>query len=63
MLMLGLNETLDQLAMANSVCWYGHVLRREDGHVIRRALKFEVEGQKRKGRSKRIMKNRLKKKE
>ena len=30
MLMLCLNETIDQLAMANSVRWYGHVLRRED---------------------------------
>ena len=34
MLMLGLSETMDQLAMANSVRWYGHVLRREDGHVL-----------------------------
>ena len=25
MFMLGLNETIDQLAMANSVRWYGHV--------------------------------------
>ena len=25
--MLGLKETIDQLAMANSVCRYGHVLR------------------------------------
>ena len=25
MFMLGLNETIDQLAMANSVCCYGHV--------------------------------------
>ena len=32
--------------MANSVHWYGHVLRREDGHVLRRALDFEVEGHK-----------------
>ena len=45
MLMLGLNETIDQLAMANSVCWYIHVLRRENGHILRRALDFEVEGQ------------------
>ena len=22
----------------SSVCWYGRVLRREDGHVLRRAL-------------------------
>ena len=51
-IMLGLNETIDQLAMANSVRWYGHVLRREDGHVLRRALDFEVEGQRKKARSK-----------
>ena len=25
-----------------SVCWYVHVLRREDGHVLKRALHFEV---------------------
>ena len=49
--MLGLNETIGQLAMTNSVRWYGHVLRREDGHVLKRALCFEVEGQGKKGRS------------
>ena len=32
MLTLGLKETIDLLAMVNSVCWYGHVLRR--GMVI-----------------------------
>ena len=48
MWMLGLNETIDQLAMANIVCWYGQVLRKEDGHVLRRALDFEVEGQRKK---------------
>ena len=36
MLMLRLIETMDQLAMANSVRWHKHVLRREDGHVQRR---------------------------
>ena len=40
--MLNLVETMDQLAMANSVHWYGHVLRREDGHVLRRSSDFEV---------------------
>ena len=30
MLMLGLNKTIDQLAMADSVHWHGHVLRRKD---------------------------------
>ena len=47
MFMLGLSEAINQLAMANSVCWYGHVLRREDGHVLRRAFDFEVDGQRR----------------
>ena len=36
--MLGLNETIDLLAMANSVHWYGHVLRR--------AIDFWVKGRK-----------------
>ena len=48
MLMLGLKETIDQLAIANSVRWYGQVLRREDGHVLKRALDIEVEGQRKK---------------
>ena len=48
--MLHFNEAIDQLAMASSVHWYGPVLRREDGHVLRMALYFEVEGQRKKGR-------------
>ena len=35
-LMLGLNETIDQLAVVNIAHWYGHVMRRKDGHVLRR---------------------------
>ena len=52
-IMLGLNEAIDQLSMASSVHWYGHVLRRDDGHILRRALDFEIEGQRKKGRLKR----------
>ena len=52
MFMLGLNETIDQLAMANSVRWNGHVLWIEDGHVLRRSLDFEIEGQRKKRRLK-----------
>ena len=44
MFMLGLSETIDQLAMAKSVGWYGHVLRRGNGHVLRTVLDFEVDG-------------------
>ena len=43
--MLGLSETIHQLATANCVHWYGHEMRREDDHVLRRALDLEVEGQ------------------
>ena len=42
---LGLKEPIDLLAMESSVHWYGHVLMREDGHILCRALYFEVEGQ------------------
>ena len=38
---------------------YGHVLRREDGHILRRALDFKVEGQKKKWRLKRTWKNQV----
>ena len=55
-LMLCLNETIEQLAIASSVCWYDHVLRREDGHILRRALNFEFECQRKKGRLKRTWK-------
>ena len=57
--MLGLSETIDQLSMANSVHWYGHMLMREDGYVLRRALYFEVEGQRKKGRPKRTWKRQV----
>ena len=43
-MMLGLNETIDQLATANSFHWYGHVLRRKDGDFLK-AYNFDVEGQ------------------
>ena len=46
-----LNETIDHLAMANSVHRYGHILRR--------ALDFEVEGQRKKGRLKNTWKKQV----
>ena len=42
--MLGLKETVVQMAKAIGVRWYGHVLRRGDGHVLRKVLEFEVKG-------------------
>ena len=54
--MLGLRETIDQLSMANHVHLYDHVLGKEDGHVLCRALDFEAEGQRKKWRPKRTWK-------
>ena len=43
----------------NSARWYGHVLMREDDHVLRRALHVEVEGQRNKGRQRRTWKKQV----
>ena len=39
---VGIEGNSVQMAKANGVRWYGHVFRRDDGHVLRKALKFEV---------------------
>ena len=54
-LMLGLNENADQLAMANSERWYGHMFR-EDGHMLRRALDSKIDDQRKKWRLKKLWK-------
>ena len=46
---LGLKEMVVQMAKANGVRWYRHVLRRDDGDVLRKALEFEVEGKRKRG--------------
>ena len=51
MSLLGLNDTSDGLARANRMRWYGHVLRRDNGGVLRRALDFELAGRRGRGRS------------
>ena len=35
---LGLKETVVQMSKASGVRWYGHVLRRDEGDVLRKAL-------------------------
>ena len=32
--MLGWKETLDRMAKANGVRWYGHVIRRDDDNIL-----------------------------
>ena len=58
---LGLKETVVQMAKVNGVRWYGHVLRRDDGHVFRKALEFEVKGQRKQGRPKKTWKKQVEK--
>ena len=50
--MLGLKEIVVQMAKGNGVRWYWYVLRRDDGHVLRKALEFEVKGKRKRGRPK-----------
>ena len=50
--MLDLNETMDQLAKANSVRWYGHVLRKDKSNILRKALYFIAKGTRKRGRPK-----------
>ena len=42
MSLLGLKDTMDGLARASEVRWYEHVLRRDNGDVLRRALDFKM---------------------
>ena len=50
--MLGLNESVEMMAKASATRWYGHVLRREEGNILREALDFKVDGPRRRGRPK-----------
>ena len=40
--MLGIKESLDRMAKASSMQWYGHVLRKEDENTIVKALEWAV---------------------
>ena len=52
--MLKLRETIDRLATANGVRWYGHVLKRDDNSVLRVALDLEVKGRPKKTWTKQV---------
>ena len=59
--MLGLKEMVVQTAKANGVRWYEHVSRRDDGHVLRKALEFEMKGKRKRGRPRKIWKMQVEK--
>ena len=55
--MLGIEKSLDRMAKASSIRWYGHVLKKENENVIVKVLKFEVRGSR--GRSKQTRKKQI----
>ena len=57
--MLGLKKTIDRLATANGVRWYGQVLRRDDDSVLRVALNLEVSGKRKRGRPRKTWKKQV----
>ena len=57
--MLGIKKSLDRMAKASSIRWYGHVLRKADENVIVKALKFEVSGSRGRGRPKQTWKKQV----
>ena len=59
MKMLGLKETLDKMAKANGVRWYGHVVRRDDESILKKAMMFEVNGPQKRGRPKQTWKKQV----
>ena len=50
--MLGLKETLDRMAKANGVRWYGHVIKRDDIIILKKAVMLEVNGKRKQRRPK-----------
>ena len=57
--MLGLKKTIERLATANGVRWYGHVLRRHGQSVLRVALNLKVSGKRKRGRPKKTWKKQV----
>ena len=47
------------MAKANGVRRYRHVLRRDDGHVLRKALEFKMKGRRKRGRPKKTWKTKV----
>ena len=45
--------------MTKSVCWHPHVLKRKDGHVLRRALDFKVKDKRKRGKQKQTWKKQV----
>ena len=59
MKMLGLKETLDKMAQANGVRWYGHGVKRDEESMLKKAMILQVSGQRKRGRPKQSYKRQV----
>ena len=59
MSLLGLQNTLNGLARASGVQWYGDVLRRDNSDVLRRALDFQEAERRGRGRPNMLWKSQV----
>ena len=50
--MLDLKETLNKMAQANGVRWYGPVVKRDEESILKKAMMLQVNGQRKRGRLK-----------
>ena len=50
--MLGIKKTLDRMAKANRVRWYGHVIRTDDDNILKKAMMLEANGKRKRERPK-----------
>ena len=57
--MLGWKETVDQLATANEVRWYEHLVRWDGGSFLRVALDLQVSDKRKRERPKKSWKKRV----
>ena len=57
--LLDLQETSHRLVKANGMRWYGHLLKRDNNDVLRRALDFEVFGREGRGRTKKMWRRQI----
>ena len=59
MKMLSLKETLNKMAQANGVRWYGHVVRRDEESILKKAMMLQMNGQQKRGRPKQTWKRQV----
>ena len=59
MKMLGQKVTLDKMAQANGVKWYGHVVGKNEESILKKAMVLQVNGQRKQGRPKQTWKRQV----